>query len=67
MGMDSTTYTDLSLRECPECGNKNGPRTQKMLDDHRALKECYGCGHRCVVNYQTKKLEGPYNDNQKDQ
>jgi len=51
---------DFSQRECPECGNGNGLRTLRMVGDgdaRKALKECYGCGHRCVINYKTNQLE----------
>lgn len=51
---------DFGQRECPKCGHGNGLRTQRMVGNvnaRKALKECCGCGHRCVINYETNKLE----------
>jgi len=53
----SSQHKAMSQRECPECGNGNGLRTLRMVSERRALKECYGCGHRCVINYKTNQLE----------
>lgn len=57
MSQVSRHHRDFSQRECPECGHGNGLRTQRMVGKKRALKECCGCGHRCVINYTTNKLE----------
>lgn len=55
--MKDTMNIALSMRTCPKCGAKNGLETQKMVGHKRAKKQCRSCGHICVVNYKTRKLE----------
>lgn len=53
----SSQTRDFSQRICPECGAGNGLQTKRMLGKKRAKKECHRCGHVCVVNYETNRLE----------
>lgn len=57
MSKPNSLYIELSKKECPDCGAKNGLRTTGMASKHRAEKRCYVCGYECIVNYKNNKLE----------